>query len=410
MDTIKNILFWFLAIILISGVVGSISAFFLVSLDFVTSTRESQFIWVLLLPLGGLLIGYTYYYLEKDVEGGNNRLIKEMIIPERKIHWKMTPLVLFGTLATHLFGGSAGREGTAVQMGGATADQLSLWWKSTEKQRKTILRMGVAAGFASIFGTPMAGIAFAYELGRDKRFHFRGALPILLASFFGDFVCHAWQVDHTHYTIDEIPAFSLINLLWTLVAGVAFGLTALFFSYLKVFFTKQFQQFVKFPPLRPFIGGIIIVIVVLLISDTKYLGLGIPYIQASFSEGAASYDFIVKLLFTAFTLGAGYKGGEATPLFFIGATLGSALIWFIPMPISLLAALGFIAVFAGATNTPIACVLMGIEMFGGEATVYYLIVCVVAFVISGKTSVYAEQQKILQKYSLIQRKKMNKLD
>ena len=407
MDTIKNFLFWILAILLIGGVVGSISAFFLVSLDFVTTTRENQFIWVLLLPLGGLLIGYTYYYLEKGVEGGNNHLIKEMIVPERKIHWKMTPLVLFGTLATHLFGGSAGREGTAVQMGGATADQLSLRWKSSENQRKTILRMGVAAGFASIFGTPMAGIAFAYELGRDKRFHIRGILPILLASFLGDFVCHAWQVEHTHYTIAEIPTFTLANLGWTLLAGLIFGGAAYLFSILKVFFTKQFQRLVKFPPFRPFIGGIVIVLVVLLINDTKYLGLGVPYIESSFTDGAASYDFIVKLLFTAFTLGAGYKGGEATPLFFIGATLGSVLIWFIPLPISLLAGLGFIAVFAGATNTPIACIIMGIELFGGEATPYYMIVCVLAFVISGNTSVYAEQQKILRKYSLIKRK--NKL-
>lgn len=405
---LKKYIQWTSVILLVGTIVGSISAFFLVSLDYVTNTRESQFIWVLLLPLGGLIIGYTYYFLSKGVEGGNNRLINEMIVPKRKIHWKMTPLVLFGTLATHLFGGSAGREGTAIQMGGATADQFSFWFNWGERQRKIILRMGVAAGFASIFGTPIAGIFFAYELGRDKKLDFTGIIPIILVSFLANLVCDLWQVEHTHYVVNEVTPISFTALFWVVIAGIIFGLAALCFNYCKQFFNYLFARLIKYAPLRPFIGGIIIVGVVFLLDTTKYLGLGLPTIVDAFSNPANNYDFIIKLLLTAFTLGAGFKGGEATPLFFMGATLGSILVWFIPLPVSLLAGMGFIAVFSGATNTPIACTFIGVELFGWEGILYFFIACLIAYLISGRTSVYATQQKYLRKLSVIQYRKMNK--
>ena len=394
---------WGVIILLIGAVVGSISAFFLVALDWVTQERESNFIWVLLLPVGGAIIGYTYYYMEKGVEGGNNRLIKEMILPKQKIHWKMTPLVLFGTLATHLFGGSAGREGTAVQMGGASADQFVKLFNWKPFNRKTILRSGVAAGFAGVFGTPIAGILFAFELGRDKNFNPLAIIPIVLASFFADFICHAWQVHHTEYFITEFPSYTISSLSWVVVAGLLFGLAAVTFNYSKLIFSFIFKKVINYPPLRTIIGGLILVGIVFLLDTTKYLGLGVPIIQNAFSEVNSWEVFILKLVLTAFTLGAGFKGGEATPLFFIGATLGSFLFLYIPLPLSLLAGLGFIAVFAGSTNTPIACAAMGCELFGYEGLIFYIIVCFIAFLISGKTSVYNTQQEHLNKLSLLER-------
>ena len=198
--------------------------------------------------------------------------------------------------------------------------------------------------------------------------------------------------------ISIFPDFSFLNLIWTILAGILFGLAALVFSWSKIGFTKLFN-FIPTPYLRPFIGGIILLGIVLLIGNTKYLGLGIPIISDSFLNHQTNYDFIIKLLLTAFTLGAGFKGGEATPLFFIGATLGNILIWFIPLPMALLAGLGFISVFGAATNTPIACVFMGIELFGIEGAVYYTFACASAFIISGRTSVYATQQPLLKKFS-----------
>ena len=402
-EQLKTIIQWVIVTVLVGLIVGSLAAFFLVSLDWVTTIREDDFLFVLLLPLGGFLIGLSYYRLEHGVEGGNNRLISEMIHPKQKLHWKMTPLVLFGTLATHLFGGSAGREGTAVQMGGATADQFSKWWKWGEKERSVLLRMGVAAGFSGVFGTPFAGMIFAFELARDRKVNTIFILPVIFVSFLADFICHAWQVDHTIYQITEVPTITWSVSFWVVIVAILFGLTALLFNYLKVFLGRIFTKYIKYPPFRPMIGGAVLVGIVYLLGTTKYLGLGVPIIQESFLSESDSSTFLLKLLLTAFTLGAGFKGGEATPLFFMGATLGSALFGFVPLPLSLLAGLGFIAVFAGSTNTPIACSIMGIEMFGIAAFPYYIIVCFIAYFISGRTSAYATQVEKLRKYSIVQR-------
>lgn len=395
---------WLLLILLTSGIIGSISAFFLEALDLFTNYRNQNIYWVYALPFGGLVIGYSYYYLDKGVKGGNNHLIKEMIIPKKRIHWKMTPLVLFGTLVTHLFGGSAGREGTAVQMGGATADQFSGFIDHQKSTRKIFLRMGVAAGFASVFGTPLAGILFAYELGKDKKLDLNAVVPIILASFIAHYTCTLWGVEHTTYNISQLPAYTLHTISWIVLAAVLFGLVAVSFNYLKTGCILLFNKTIKYPPLKPFIGGVIILIAILIMDSTKFLGLGIPTIEAAFIKQESVFTALIKVLFTAFTLGAGFKGGEATPLFFIGATLGSALVLFIPLPVSLLAGLGFIAVFAGATNTPLACIAMGVELFGITALPYYIIVCLIAYLITGNTSVYSQQRQYLKKVSLFKRR------
>lgn len=399
----KLIFQWVIPILAIGIVVGSLSAFFLVALEWATELREENFIIVMILPIGGLLIGWTYFYFEHGVEGGSNRLISEMTFPKQSIHWKMTPLVLFGTIATHFFGGSAGREGTAVQMGGATADQLSFLFQWGKRERGILLRMGVAAGFAGVFGTPLAGILFAFEFARDKKVDFYSIPLILATAFLADAVCSGWDVDHTIYQITEFPNVHWTSFSWVLLVGVLFGLAALFFNYAKVFFETLFKRFIHYPPFRPMVGGVVLVVSVYAFGTSKYLGLGMPVIEEAFVLQSDTITFSLKLLLTAFTLGAGFKGGEATPLFFIGATLGSTLFGWIPLPLSFLAGLGFIAVFSGSTNTPIACVLLGCELFGYDGLPFYTLVCFTAYLVSGKTSAYKSQVANLRKYSAVQR-------
>ncbi len=377
---------------------GSASAFFLVSLHWVTDWRESHGWIIWLLPVGGFMVGATYHYFGQEVVKGNNQLIEEFHSPKQIIPFKMAPLVLFGTLITHLFGGSAGREGTAVQMGGAIADQFTRLFRLNSNDRKIILITGISAGFASVFGTPLAGAVFALEVLIVGRMRYEALLPSLLTALVADYTCHAWNVTHTHYAIPYVPPMHFDTLLWCIAAGILFGLTALAFSKTVHFWGDLFKSKINYPPLRPVIGGTVIALAVWGLGTTKYIGLGIPTIVNSFQEALPPYDFILKLIFTTFTLGAGFKGGEVTPLFFIGATLGNALALFMPLPTALLAGMGFVAVFSGATNTPIACTLMGIELFGADCGLFVGLACVVAYLFSGHSGIYGSQMKEGPKY------------
>ncbi|WP_107037566.1 chloride channel protein [Brumimicrobium mesophilum] len=395
---------WILITLLISFAAGCISALFLGSLTAVTQIRTSNSIFIYLLPIGGLLIGLMYYFGAKGVEGGNNYLIREMNSPKKPIHWKIIPLVFIGTVATHLFGGSAGREGTAVQMGGAVGDAIPQLFSWTKKYRKRLLRMGVAAGFAGVFGTPIAGAIFAFELARDKKFKIADTIWVIISSFGGHFFCIVWGIHHSKYSIEDFPAISFYSVLSTLVAGIAFGIAAYSFIKFKHLFTQLFSK-ISIPYLRPMIGGITLLILFLCFEIEPYLGLGIPEIQSAFNEQMNEYGFLIKILLTALTLGAGFKGGEATPLFFIGAMLGNLLFLIIPLPIDVLAGIGFVAVFGAATNTPIASTLIGAELFGFNGILFYGIANGIAYLISGNSSVYSVQQILLKKITIFKSEK-----
>jgi H+/Cl- antiporter ClcA len=381
---------WILICVLIGVFSGSASAFFLVSLEFVTQFRIHHDWIVWFLPFGGLLVGLSYYYWGESVVKGNNLLLEEYENPQKIIPFKMAPLVLFGTLITHLFGGSAGREGTAVQMGGAIADQFTKIFKLDNSERKILIILGISAGFASVFGTPLAGAIFALEVLYFSKINLKSILLSFLVAYVAYFTVEFWQVKHTHYSIPEIPQISISTIFYTIIIGVLSGLAALLFSRSTHFWGSLFSK-IKYPPLRPFIGGIILAIAIAGFGFTKFSGLGVPEIVDSFSNQNQWYDFLLKILFTGFTLGAGFKGGEVTPLFFVGATLGSALSVIIPMPIALLAGLGFVAVFSGATHTPIACTIMGLELFGLQPGIFIAIACIVAYFSSGSVGIYKSQ-------------------
>ena len=382
---------WILISIVIGVLSGSGSALLLLSLEWVGQYRDAN-IWIVgLLPVGGLVVGLMYHYWGTDVVKGNNQIIEEFNSPKQIIPFKMAPLVFMGTVITHLFGGSAGREGTAVQVGGAIADQFTKWFRLNEIDRKLLLAMGISGGFASVFGTPLAGAVFALEVLIVGRMRYEALVPSFLTAIIANYACNLWSITHTHYHVSEVPEMIPQTFLYAILAGVFFGLTSILFSKSIHFFSDQFKRFVSYPPLRPLIGGVVLAIVFLTLDTTKYMGLGVSTISDSFVHQLNSYDFILKLLFTAFTLGAGFKGGEVTPLFFVGAALGNALVWIIPLPMSLLAGMGFVAVFAGATNTPIACILMGVELFGIESGVFIAIACVVAYLFSGHTGIYTSQ-------------------
>ncbi|MDR7211181.1 voltage-gated chloride channel family protein [Flavobacterium piscis] len=403
----KEILLTILKWILICGLTGlfsgSASAFFLVSLEWVTQFRLEHDWIVWFLPFGGLLVGLSYYYWGESVVKGNNLLLEEYENPQKVIPFKMAPLVLLGTLITHLFGGSAGREGTAVQMGGAIADQFTKFFNLDNSERKILIILGISGGFASVFGTPLAGAIFALEVLYFSKINFKSIIFSFLVAYAAYFTVEFWHIKHTHYSIPFVPEISPINLFYTIIVGVLSGFAALLFSRSTHLWGSLFSKNIKYPPLRPFIGGIILAIAIAGLGFTKFSGLGVPVIVDSFSNANPWYDFLLKILFTGFTLGAGFKGGEVTPLFFVGATLGSALSLVIPMPIALLAGIGFVAVFSGATHTPIACTVMGMELFGIQPGIFIAIACTIAYFSSGSVGIYKSQIVKGAKYKLYQK-------
>ncbi len=383
---------WLLVSTVVGLLAGSASAVFLISLKWATNYRESNLWIIALLPLGGFIIGWVYHKFGESVVKGNNQLLEEFYNPLKVIPLRMAPLVLFGTVMTHLFGGSAGREGTAVQMGGAIADQFTKWFRLEKDDRKILITIGVASGFASVFGTPLAGAVFALEWLIIGRIRYESILPAFLSAFVADYACAVlWEVPHTHYEIPFVPGLDLINIFWIIPAGICFGLSGRLFAKATHFWSQLFSNQIPYPPLRPVIGGILVALIVFAMGTTKYIGLGIPTIVDAFSEDLPWYDFLAKIGMTSLTLGAGFKGGEVTPLFYTGATLGNALSGVIPLPVALLAGMGFVGVFAGATNTPLACTLMGIELFGAPSGVYVGLACVVAYLFSGHAGIYNSQ-------------------
>lgn len=383
---------WLLLILAISGLVGSLSAAFLYALNEVTLFRETHLWVIFLLPFAGMFIVWWYQRYGGNAQKGNNLLLEEYYYPTSAgVPWKMAPMVILTTLITHLFGGSAGREGTAVQYGGTVAAQFNKFTPLGKKDKRILLLCGIAAGFASLFGTPLAGAIFAIEVVQLGKIRWLGVGAILATALLSNWTCSLYGNLHTHYPpIGEVPtSFSIVAYL--LLAGILFGLTSILFRYTGDVCSIGFKK-IKQPLLRPFIGGILIILAVCLLQTTKNIGLGIPTIIDAFQQPLPPTDFLIKIGLTALTLSAGFKGGEVTPLFFIGATLGNALAPFIPLPLALLAATGFVSVFAGCTKTPIACTVMAMELFGWQYGVFFLVTCLMSYAISGKKGIYSSQR------------------
>ena len=396
---------WMIFCLVLSVITGSLVALFLWSLDYVTQLRY-QHSWLLFfLPLAGILIHLLYHIWGKNAARGNNLIIDEIHMPGGGVPWHMAPLVLVTTLITHLFGGSAGREGTAVQMGGSVASLIDKELKLLPKERSVLLMSGIAAAFGAVFGTPVAGAIFALELPVAGRMNYRALLPCLISAVLSDLVCKHWGIAHTSYRITHLSLAGTSGIDYPLLfkiilAGAAFGAVARLFAWLSHKLRNTFNEYISVKWLVPVTGGTIIILLTLITGTKDYLGLGVNSpdeyavtILSCFKEGGAGYlSWFWKIVFTVITLSTGFKGGEVTPLFFIGAALGNSIAVICGAPVDLMAGLGFIAVFAGAANTPVACIFMGVELFGGGGILYYALVCFMAYYCSGHQGIYTAQK------------------
>ena len=395
------VLRWCLIATPVALVIGSACALFLWLLDWATKTHEAHPALLFALPLVGIVIATTYRTFGRSAAQGNNLIMDEIHEPGAGVPAIMAPLILAATVLTHLFGGSAGREGTAIQMGGSIAGTAGRWMRLNREGARKLLMVGIAAGFGGVFGTPLAGAVFAMEVIAIGRISYEAIFPCLLAGIVGDYGCRVWGIHHTHYHVAVGPAaFEWATAGKVALAAVAFGLASVLFAQLTHGLTHAWRRFIKIEWLPPVLGAGIVIGLTYLLGTRDYLGLGVfpspgghVSITTAFSPGGADgLSWLWKILFTAITLSCGFKGGEVTPLFFIGATLGHVIGVLTGAPVDLFAALGFVAVFAGATNTPLACTLMGIELFGAGHVVYLAMACFLAYLFSGHSSIYTAQR------------------
>jgi H+/Cl- antiporter ClcA len=404
---------WFLIVTPVAALIGSVCAAFLWALDCVTKIRIDEPWLLYLLPIAGIAIVAMYQQFGKGSERGNDLLFdailsdkEEAALVERQtnIPSRMGVLIFLTTIITHLFGGSAGREGTAVQMGGSIAATFGGWFKLSKTDLRLLLMAGIAAGFGGVFGTPLTGAIFAMEVLALGKISYEGVIPCLIGAIVGDYACSLWGVQHAHYQIaipkdaTTLAAIDPVLALKVAIAAIFFGLAGYLFAWLTHRLNACFNR-IPFPLMRPVAGASLVIILTLILGTRDYLGLGtLPTDAKSVTlsscfvvGGVGLLSWWWKLLFTSITLSCGFKGGEVTPLFFIGAALGNVIAGLLGVPVDLFAGLGFISVFAAATNAPLACTIMGIELFGAHYTIYFVIACFSAYLWSGRSGIYASQ-------------------
>lgn len=381
----KKALTWIGLIIGVALIVGAAGAGFLHALEAVTQLFRSTPWLIVSLPFIGLLTLWLYRGPLKASAGGTKTLIQAIKAPSNPLPASMGPSIIGTTLLSHLGGASVGREGTALQMGGAIADQGSRWIDLNESERRTLILCGVSAGFAAVFGTPVAAAVFALEFVRVRCW---AILPCLACGFLADLAGQKlFHAHHANYRLPVPAELSFGGLGSALAIGVACGLLARLYIYLN---KREAARHNPEPYARIFFVGVTFSLMIYFYKQQDFTGLGLHMIDSALVEPSAPTTFLIKFLLTGMCVWAGYRGGEVTPLFFVGATLGSTAAAYLGLPLAVCASLGFVAVFAGAGAVPIACSVMACELFGLSIGGYALLACAISWLVCGRKGLYDE--------------------
>lgn len=394
---------WLVISVTVGIIVGAVGALFHTALDFAADTREKM-PWILyLLPLVGVIIIFIYKAAKMEDDTGTNAVILEAR-GEDSVNWKVVPLIFVSTFLTHLCGGSAGREGAALQIGAGTAKPLGRLFRLKNGDTAIIAMCGMAAGFSSLFGTPAASAVFAMEVSFAGVIACSGVFPCIISAVTAAVTASAMGVRPTSFDVRFVPTFGGLSSV-DVIAKVL--LLAFLCAAVSVLFcesmhgaAKLYEKFIKNRYLRALAGAALIILLTTLIGNTDYNGAGTDVIERAFKGETVWYAFLLKILFTALTLGAGYKGGEIVPTFFTGATFGCFMAPILGLPASFGAAVGLLSVFCGVSNCPLASVLLGVELFGSDGLIYYIIGIGVSYLLSGYKGLYGVQSFFISKSRL----------
>ena len=391
---------WIFLACIIGIVVGGVSTLFAFCMNKVTSFRQDNPKIIFLLPIAGLFIVFLYRIFNYKNDKGTN-LVLSTIHAEGQVPAKMAPLIFISTIITHLFGGSAGREGAALQLGGSMGNLIGNILKLDERDKRVIVMCGMSAAFAAVFGTPMAAAVFAMEVVSVGVMYYAALVPCVFSVIIASRFASSMGISSDTLKITLIPKLSITSGIKILVLSVLCAVLSVLFCIMLHKFGDLYRKYLKNPYIRIFVAGTIVVIITLILGNTDYNGAGVDVIKRAVNGHAVTYAFLIKMILTAITIEAGYKGGEIVPSFFIGATFGCTfgnLIGFSP---SLCAAVGMIAVFCGVTNCPIASILISFELFGFEGVPYFLIAASISYLLSGYYGLYKDQTIVYSKYKTL---------
>lgn len=390
---IKNISIYVLLALVVGIIVGAIDALFGRVLLFITDFRTEHYKLLLpFLPIAGLFITYMYNKCSKESLKGMSLVLETTQEKRDGIPKALIPLVMICTWITHLFGGSAGREGVAVQIGATLSHNISKKF-NLPNNGKVMAIVGMSAGFGGLFQTPLAAVFFAIEVITAGVLEYEALLPAFVGAYVASTTSHLLGLEKFFVTISDTISIDEKAVVKIIVLAIAFGLTGKVFSYslskLKSFMGNKFEN----PYVKIGVVSIPLAVLLFFVLGGRYCGLGTNIINSCFNDGTVySYDFILKILFTVVTLSIGFQGGEVTPLFAIGASLGYVLGGVMGLNPVVTASLGYAAVFGSATNTLIAPMLIGLEVFGSQNMTMFVVVCVIAYVLNGNKSIYSAQE------------------
>jgi H+/Cl- antiporter ClcA len=388
---------WLLCSCLSGLFIGLLGTLFSEALNNVTSIRMEHDYLLFLLPIAGLVIVWLYRRAGDAANKGTN-LVITAIQSNDEVPITVAPVIIISTILTHLCGGSAGREGAALQVGGSVGNFFAKLLHFDEKDTRIMIMCGMSACFSALFGTPIAAAIFSMEVISVGVMYYAALVPCVLSALIAEGVAQYFGVSETHYIINEIPSLDFISGSKMVLLSIIFALVSIAFCLLLHKTAKFYKKYLSNPYIRIVIAGGLVIAMRYLFQTTDFLGAGASVIAASFTVRCAWYVFLLKMLFTAVTLGGGYKGGEIVPTLFVGATLGSFVAPLLQMPFGLGAACGMVSVFCGVTNCPLTSFVIAIEMFGLGGAKYFIICIALSYLLSGYYSLYNSQKIVYSKY------------